>query len=52
MVYQFNRSGSAFWTNLNQTWQQCPKMLEKCWVTSATEFGWESVCFGTTEHGL
>ena len=36
-MYQFNRSSSVFWNNFNQTWQQCPRTPEKCFVTSVTE---------------
>ena len=36
-MYQLNRSSNAFWTNFNHTWQLCPEMPRKCWVTSVTE---------------
>ena len=36
-VYQFNRNSSVFWNNFNQTWQQCPRTPEECFVTSVTE---------------
>ena len=37
VIHQFNRSCNTFWRNFNKAWQQCPRMPEKCWVTSVTE---------------